>query len=80
MRLAVYCAALVVFGHMLRTALIVRADSLVLLLAGLCIWLVVLIVRAYRKELRRLRRRRADFLRLRTPQRGFPKQPKRPHR
>lgn len=80
MRLAMYCAALVVFGHLLRTSLIVRADSFVLPLAGLCIWLVVLVARAYRKELRRLRRKRTDFLRLRTPQRGFPKQQKRPHR
>lgn len=72
-RLALYCAALVVFGDMLSTALIVRADSFVLLLAGLCIWLLVLIVRAFRREHRRLTGRRTDFVRPRS----FPAQRKR---
>ncbi|WP_313248949.1 hypothetical protein [Stenotrophomonas acidaminiphila] len=72
-RLFLYCVALVVIADLLRSALIVRADSFVLLLAGLCIWLLVLIVRACRREHRRLTRRRTDFIRPRS----FPAQRKR---
>lgn len=73
-RLALYCVALVVFGDMARRAVFVRADSFVLPLALLCLWLLVLIVRAYRREHRRLRRKRTDFIR---PRGGFPPQRKR---
>lgn len=73
-RLFLYCAALVVFGDMVRRAVIVRADSFVLPLALLCLWLLVLIVRACRREHRRLTRRRTDFIR---PRGGFPAQRKR---
>ncbi len=63
-RLFLYCAALVVVGDMARRAVIVRADSFVLPLVLLCLWLLVLIVRACRREHRRL----TDFVRPR----GFP--------
>ncbi|WP_447896788.1 hypothetical protein [Stenotrophomonas acidaminiphila] len=72
-RLALYTAALVFFADMLRRAVIVRADSFVLPLALLCLWLLVLIVRAFRHEHRRLTRRRTDFVRPRS----FPAQRKR---
>ncbi len=72
-RLALYCAALVVFADMARRAVMVHADSFVLPLALLCLWLLVLIIRAYRREHRRLTRRRTDFVRPRS----FPAQRKR---
>lgn len=72
-RLFLYCVALVVIADMLRRAVIVRADSFVLPLALLCLWLLVLIVRACRREHRRLTRRRTDFIRPRS----FPAQRKR---
>jgi len=71
-RLALYTAALVFFADMARRAVIVRADSLVLPILGLCLLLLWLIVRTVRREHRRLRRR-TDFIRLRS----FPKQRKR---
>ena len=72
-RLFWLCVALVFFADMLRRAVIVRADSFVLPLALLCLWLLVLIVRACRREHRRLTRRRTDFIRPRS----FPAQRKR---
>lgn len=72
-RLSLYCIALVVFADMARRAMIVRADSFVLPLALLCLWLLMLIVRACRREHRRLTRRRTDFVRPRS----FPAQRKR---
>lgn len=72
-RLALYTAALVVFADMARRAVIVRADSFVLPLVLLCLWLLVLIARTYRREHRRLTRRRTDFIRPRS----FPAQRKR---
>jgi len=72
-RLAVYAALLVVFADMLRKALMVRADSFVLPLLAICIWLLVLIVRRWRHLRRRLDRNRTDFVRPRT----FPAQRKR---
>ncbi len=72
-RLALYTAALVFFADMARRAVIVRADSFVLPLSLLCLWLLVLIVRACRREHRRLTRRRIDFIRPRS----FPEQRKR---
>lgn len=72
-RLAAYAAALVIFGDMLIRAYRVGAYSFVLPLAALCIWLLVLIVRRYRQELRRLRRKNTDFIRPLS----FPKQRRR---
>lgn len=72
-RLFWLCVALVFFADMLRRAVIVRADSFALPLALLCLWLLVLIVRACRREHRRLTRRRTDFIRPRS----FPEQRKR---
>ncbi|MNM28147.1 hypothetical protein D3C81_386570 [compost metagenome] len=73
-RLAVYGLLLVVFADMLRKALIVRADSFVLPILALCIWLVVLIVRRWRHLHRRLTRNRTGYIR---PRGGFPPQRKR---
>lgn len=72
-RLIVSTAALIVFGDMLRRALIVHAYSFVLPLAGLCLWLLVLVIRTYRREQRRCRRKRTGFIRPRS----FPPQSKR---
>lgn len=72
-RLAAYAAALVIFGDMLARAYRVGAYSFALPLAALCIWLLVLIVRRYRQELRRLRRKNTDFIRPRS----FPQQRRR---
>lgn len=73
-RLAIYGALLIVFGDMLRRAVMVRADSFVLPLLVLCILLVVLIVRRWQHLYRRMRRKRTDFVR---PRGGFPPQSKR---
>lgn len=72
-RLFWLCAALVFFGDVLWKCLRVRADSLVLLILGLCLLLLWLIVRTFRREHRRLTRRRTDFIRPRS----FPAQRKR---
>lgn len=72
-RLAACAAALVIFGDALRRALHVEAYSLALPLLALCIWLLALIVRRYRQELRRLRRKKTDFIRPRS----FPEQRRR---
>jgi len=72
-RLFWLCVALVFFGDMARRAVIVRADSLVLPILGLCVLLLWLIVRTVRREHRRLTRRRTDFIRPRS----FPEQRKR---
>ncbi len=72
-RLFWLCVALVFFADVARRAVIVRADSFVLPLVLLCLWLLVLIVRACRQEHRRLTRRRIDFIRPRS----FPEQRKR---
>lgn len=58
---------------MLRKALMVRADSFVLPIFAICIWLLVLIVRRWRHLRRRLDRNRTDFVRPRS----FPAQRKR---
>ena len=73
-RLAVYGALLVVFADMFRKALMVRADSFVLPLLAICIWLLVRIVRRWRHLYRRLIRNRTGFIR---PRGGFPAQRKR---
>ena len=72
-RLAAYAAAMVIFGDMLIRACRVGAYSFVLPLAALCIWLLVLIVRRYRQGLRRMRRKKTDFIRPRS----FPQQRRR---
>ena len=59
---------------MLRRAVAVHADSFVLPLAGLCLWLLILIFRRWRLLRRRLARKKTDFIR---PRRGFPAQRKR---
>lgn len=66
-RLAVYGLLLVVFADMLRKAVIVRADSYVLPLLAICIWLLALIVRRWRHLHRRLTRNRTGFIRPRFP-------------
>lgn len=73
-RLFWLCAALVFFSDMLWKCLRVRADSLVLPILALCALLLWLIVRTIRREHRRLRCKRTDFIR---PRGGFPPQRKR---
>lgn len=73
-RLCLYAGLLVVFADMLRKAVMVRADSFLLPLLALCIWLAVLIVRRWRHLYRRLIRNRTGFIR---PRGGFPAQRKR---
>lgn len=75
-RLGLYPTLLVFFADMLRRAWIVSADSLVLPIFAICIWLLVLIVRAARRTRRRLTRKRTAFIRVRS----FPGQPRRPLR
>lgn len=72
-RLLIYTALLSFFADMLRKAWIVRADSLVLPIAAVVLLLLVQVIRHSRKQLRRLRRNRIDFVRPRS----FPKQGKR---
>ena len=66
-RLAVYGLLLAFFADMLRKALMVRADSFVLPIFAICIWLLVLIVRRWRHLHRRLTRNRTGFIRPRFP-------------
>lgn len=73
-RLAVYGLLLAFFVDMLRKAWMVRADSFLLPIFALCVWLVVLIIRRYRHLHRRIRRKRTGFIR---PRGGFPAQRKR---
>lgn len=72
-RLAVYGLLLAFFADMLRKAVMVRADSFVLPILAICIWLAVLIVRRWRHLHRRLTRKRTAFIRPRS----FPAQRKR---
>ncbi|MGE8282031.1 MAG: hypothetical protein ACN6O2_16550 [Stenotrophomonas sp.] len=72
-RLAVYGLLLVFFADMFRKALMVRADSFVLPILAICIWLLVLIVRRWRHLYRRITRNRTGFIRPSS----FPAQRKR---
>lgn len=72
-RLAVYGLLPAFFADMLRKAVMVRADSLVLPILTICIWLLVLIVRRWRHLYRRITRNRTGFIRPRS----FPPQRKR---
>lgn len=66
-RLFVYTTALVFFADMLRKAWMVRADSLLLPIAAVVLLFLALVINHTRQQLRRLRRKKVDFVRPRRP-------------
>lgn len=66
-RLLLLGIALGVFADMFRRAWSVHADSLLLPIAGVLLLLLVVIVKTWRRELRRHRRKRVDLIRPRPP-------------
>lgn len=66
-RLLLLGIALGVFADMFRRAWSVHADSLLLPIAGVVLLLLVAVIRTWRRELRRWRRKRTGFLRPGRP-------------
>ena len=73
-RLAVYAALLAFFADMLRKAVKVRADSLLLPIAIVVLVFLVLVIKHAFKQWRRIRPHQTSFIR---PRGGFPPQSKR---
>lgn len=66
-RLCLYAALLTFFADMLRKAVVVRADSLVLPITAVVLAFLFLVIKHTRKQWRRIRPHQTDFIRPRLP-------------
>ena len=73
-RLCLYAALMTFFADMLRRAVKVHADSLLLPIAAVVLVFLFLVIKHTRKQWRRIRPHQTSFIR---PRGGFPAQRKR---